>query len=127
MIEATQRLAFWKLVVVALCLCVFVFATNARLVQCEALPTSMAFVHAGQFWPSDHRMEIQSIVDFTALSLLAIVWLFGFCLEECRFPVRSFDFQPMRPEAYWQLRRFFRPPPIRGSFFFRTHSSIFRP
>ncbi len=120
MIEATQRLAFWKLVVVALCLCVFVFATNARMVQCEGLPTSAALLIAGQFWPGDHRMEVQSTVDFTALAVLAIVWLFGFCLAECSFAVRSFEFHPMRPEVHWQLRRFFRPPPIRSSFSLRT-------
>lgn len=116
MMEATRRLSFWKLAVVAMCLCVFVFATNARLVQYEALPTNVALANAGPVWPSDHRMEIQATPDFTALAVLAIALLVGFCFEKCFFAVRSFEFPPMRPAAYWQLRRFFRPPPIRSSF-----------
>ena len=118
MIDAKQRLEFWKLAIVALCLCVFVFATNARLVQCAELPTSVASVSAGNFWPTDHRMEVQTSVELAALVVVAIATLLGSLLARCSSPVRSISPTPLSAFEYWHLRRFFRPPPGRVIFLF---------
>lgn len=110
--NAAPRLAFWKLVVVALCLCVFVFGTHARLVQYQDLSSNVATVGQAKLWVSDHRMEIQS--EVTCLVVLSIAaWLaFVFRLSARPFAQLSAP-TPVRSTQLWHLRRFFRPPPAR--------------
>ncbi len=110
MFDTAPRLAFWKLVVVALCLCVFVFGTHARLVQYQDLSSNVATVGQAKLWVSDHRMEIQS--EMTVLVVLSIAaWL------ACAFRLSARPFARLsapvlvRTTQLWHLQRFFRPPP----------------
>lgn len=112
MFDNTPRLAFWKLVVVALCLCVFIFGTHARLAQYHNLSSNVVTVGEAKLWIGDHRMEIQS--EVTGLVVLALAAWLACALRLTVLPLAQlFIPAPVSIVQVWHLQRFFRPPPIR--------------
>jgi len=112
-IQATDRVAFWKIVVVALCLCVFLFSTHARLMQYQLPSTGAELSASSKLWDSDQRMEIQAVIDLASAVVLAILSWMVFSLRACILPLAFFDVpSPLHTSAHWHVRRFFRPPPI---------------
>ncbi len=109
MIHCERPFSFWNLVIVALCLCVFLFGTHARLVQYDSLTPNVNAVGQAKLWISDHRMEPQPV-----LSLLLLV-IVAFRLVLSPSPVFHCLLlagpAPVPVTLKWQLRRFFRPPP----------------
>lgn len=113
MLSATSRVAFWKIIVVALCLCVFLFSTHAKLVTASALPFEAGFSASFGPFDADQRMEIQASLDLAFLVSLGIVSWIVFSLSASTFPIRLLRFPvPVHVSAHWHVRRFFRPPPI---------------
>lgn len=112
MIQSTDRIAFWKMVVVALCLCVFLFSTHARLMQYQPPSTGSELLVSSKLWDSDLRMEIQVALEIASFVVLAVFSWLAFSLTACTFPLKLLVIPaPMHPSVYWHVRRFFRPPP----------------
>lgn len=110
--NATNRLAFWKVAVIALCVCVVVFGTAARLVQSQHLRSTIGFFASASLWDNHQRMEIQALEAATLEELSVLSWL------ACALSVYSFPLtllilpSPVLVAFHWHVRRFFRPPPV---------------
>jgi hypothetical protein len=107
------RITFWNLVIASVCLCVFVLSLQAKLAQYEPPSPSVTAVKSAKLWIGGNRLERQDGLKLAPMGSLPIVLLFGLIL-----PASSVQFVPLAtptPVALsnlWQLRRFFRPPPV---------------
>jgi len=108
----TSHITFWKLVVVSVCLCVFLFSLHAKLAQYDAPSPSVISVKALKL-NVESRPQWQNSLTLASLLFLILplihILVFrpqirpGFALPADAVPVRRLQ--------SWQVQRFFRPPP----------------
>jgi len=102
----------WKIVVMGVCLCVFLFGLQAKLAQYQQPSPSVTAVSSAKLWVTDHRMEVQNL-EISGLLMVAIRLLFQhLAVETSTLPFLSIP-APVRLSSLSHLRRFFRPPPAR--------------
>lgn len=109
----TSQITMWKIVVLGVCLCVFVFGLQAKLVQYQAPSPNATAVSSAKMWDGDHRMEVESLLSISVLLGLTILLVFRFILDRVLVlrPMLSIP-APVRLSSLSHLGRFFRPPPI---------------
>ena len=109
-----SHITTWKIVVLAVCLCVFLFGLHAKLAQYQAPSPSVTNVVSAKLWQGDSRMEL--FATPVAVGFLFIAFLLQL------FPVETENSVPLplwatpapvRLSTLAHLRRFFRPPPAR--------------
>lgn len=111
--QQVSRITMWKIVVVGVCLCVFVFGLQAKLAQYQAPSPTVKAVSSAKLWDGDHRMEVQTLPDIAVLLAVAILLQFPFLLLEPSAPLPLLCTPaPVQLSRMLQLRRFFRPPPF---------------
>jgi len=104
----------WKIVVMGVCLCVFLFGLHAKLAQYQAPSPSATAVSSAKLWVGDNRLEAQSLLGLTELLALAVALQFQQLLAEVTFPLPLWAIPvPVPLSRLSHLRRFFRPPPAR--------------
>lgn len=110
--QHNPQITFWKLLVVSACVCVFLFALQAKLAQYETTP-SVTPVKAAKLWDGEHRLQLPSLTEISTLPLLALPLLFVWTLCDQgrpQFTMAATPDPPLRLQL-WHVRRFFRPPP----------------
>jgi hypothetical protein len=101
----------WKLVVLSVCLCVFLFGLHVKLSQYDPPSPRVQAVSSAKLWVSDHHAEVESMIQLAAIVLLSL--LLQFSLLHRSVPA----FSPLEPAVLFRrpillhFRRFFRPPP----------------
>ena len=112
---STPRITFWTLAITAACVCVFLFSLQAKLAQYEGPPSTVTPVKAAKLWNADGRIEIQNPEHVLVLPTLAVVLLLVFTLAKPSSVLLAVPETPasLSERQLWNLRRFFRPPPVR--------------
>ena len=109
-----SQITTWKMVVLAVCLCVFLFGLHAKLAQYQAPSPSVTAVVSAKLWQGESRMEL--LTTPVAVGFLFVAFLLElFELEtDTSVPLPLWATPaPVRPSTLAHLRRFFRPPPAR--------------
>ncbi len=109
--EAKPRFSLIKLVILALCICVFVFGTNAKLSLYQPSSSTVRTVGAAKLWIGDHSLEVLSSLELGAAVFSMFLWLRFSLPKPHPIAIVSSNPAPIRPEVRWQVQRFFRPPP----------------
>ena len=112
--KQSSPVTMWKVVVVGVCLCVFLFGLQAKLAQYQAPSPTVTAVSSAKLWDGDHRMELQHLLRLAELLSFAMLLLFQALFVETSFRIPfSSNPAPVRLSSLSHLRRFFRPPPVR--------------
>ncbi len=110
--QVNPQITFWKLIVVSVCLCVFLFATHAKLAQYDAATPSVTPVTSAKFWVGEHRALLPTPVEIVPVVLFVLfAWTL---LRHVQLQAAALIVSPpvLRLQS-WNSRRFFRPPPAR--------------
>ncbi len=110
--QLNPQITFGKLIVVSVCLCVFLFATHAKLAQYDAATPSVTPVTSAKFWVGEHRSLLPAPVDIVPV-VLFVLFAWTLCRQvRPQSAVLIVSPQVLRLQS-WNSRRFFRPPPAR--------------
>lgn len=112
--QRKSHITTWKIVIMAVCLCIFLFGLHAKLAQYQASSPPVTAVTSAKLWQGDSRMELLTtsvVVGF----LFAAFLLQLFEIEtDTSVPLPLWATRaPVRLSTLSHIRRFFRPPPAR--------------
>jgi hypothetical protein len=106
-------MAAWKVAVVTVCFCVFLFGLHAKLVLYDPPSPGVTAVASAKLWTGDHKMDVQSSLEFVLIAWLSTLLIFG--LPIARFELLRPDQEPLPQQVTaLGLHRFLRPPPSRA-------------
>lgn len=110
------RITFWKLAIAAVCLCVFLFALQAKLAQYHGPVSSVTPVKNAKLWNGDSRIELLEHLNLADFFPPAVLLLFVATVV-LPLPGKILPAQvpsaPLLPVRLWDAQHFFRPPPAR--------------
>lgn len=103
-------LSAWKVAVVAVCFCVFLFGLHAKLALYDPPSPGVTAVASAKLWNGNQKMEVQTLLEFVLIAWLSTLLIFG--LRVARFERLRLDHEtlPQQVESLG-LHRFLRPPP----------------
>lgn len=108
------RITFWKLAITAVCLCVFLFAFQAKLAQYDGSASSVTPVKAAKLWNGDSRIEVQEhlkLTDFFPPAVLLLIVATVTLAVPARLALAPALLTPRLPERFLGTQHLFRPPP----------------
>jgi hypothetical protein len=104
------RFSLLKLVILALCTCVFLFGVHARLAVHQTIPSTVSAQDA-KHWIGDHNLEVQSAIEIGSMVIWIFLWLALSRWQTLGLLNAFATPASVRITTLWQLQRFFRPPP----------------
>ena len=111
--QLKSQITFWKLIVVSVCLCVFLFATHAKLAQYDAVNPTVTPVTSAKLWVGEHRSHVPAPVDVAPVVLFVLfAWTLSRQVRHDAAVLLVVSPPILRLQS-WNSRRFFRPPPAR--------------
>lgn len=108
-----EPISAWKMAIVMVCFCVFLFGLHAKLIAFDPLSLDVTADASSNPWTGNQKMEAQVPLDFVLiawLSSLLILGLHHISYERLRSEPDAFSHQ-IRALG---LHRFLRPPPSRA-------------
>lgn len=111
--QRKSHITTWKIVVMAVCLCVFLFGLHAKLAQYQASSPQVTAVTSAKLWQGDSRMELLTAPVVGFLFAAFLLQLFEIETDtSIALPLWATP-APVRLSTLAHIRRFFRPPPAR--------------
>jgi hypothetical protein len=114
--SANQRtpITMWKIVVLGICICVFLFGLQAKLAQYQAPSPTVTPVTSAKLWQGESLLEAQNFLGAVGLLIFAVLLRVHTLYIRTSVPLPVWATPaPVRLSTLSHLRRFFRPPPAR--------------
>jgi len=107
-------ITMWKVVVLGICICVFLFGLQAKLAQYQAPSPTLTPVTSAKLWQGESRFGVSNILGPVGLLLLVVLLPAHSLIVRTAVPSPLWATPaPVRLSSLTHLRRFFRPPPAR--------------